>query len=94
MRMYLTIIAYALISTAVFLGACRDSIVHAEAAATAMPSCRKGAGACKPADATRCEKENPSPSISFESTVCDLGQVGLSTKNACEFKFKNNGPGS
>jgi hypothetical protein len=33
------------------------------------------------------------PKISFEQTVCDLGQVGLSTKNSCEFKFTNTGQG-
>ena len=32
-----------------------------------------------------------SPGISFEKMVCDLGHVGLSTKNACEFKFTNTG---
>jgi len=32
-----------------------------------------------------------SPKISFEKTVCDLGQVGLATKNTCEFKFTNTG---
>jgi hypothetical protein len=31
------------------------------------------------------------PSISFERTVCDLGQVGLGIKSACEFKFTNTG---
>ena len=91
MRTYLTIIAYALISTIAFSGICRDLVAHAEGAAAAVPSCCEGAGACKLTDATRCEKENPSPKISFESTVCDLGQVGLSTKNACEFKFINTG---
>jgi len=33
------------------------------------------------------------PKISFEQTVCDLGQVGLGTKNSCEFKFTNTGQG-
>jgi len=91
MRTYLAIIAFTLVSIAAFLGICRDSIANAEGAAAAASSCCKGAKACKSADATRCEKENPSPKISFESTVCDLGLVGLSTKNACEFKFKNTG---
>jgi hypothetical protein len=38
--------------------------------------------------------KNPLPEISFEKTVCDLGQVGLSTKNSCEFEFTNTGPAS
>jgi len=32
-----------------------------------------------------------SPRISFEKTVCDLGDVGQGTKNTCEFKFTNTG---
>ncbi len=36
--------------------------------------------------------KNPLAEISFEKTVCDLGQVGLGTKNTCEFKFTNTGP--
>jgi len=32
--------------------------------------------------------------ISLEQTVCDLDQVGLGTKNSCEFKFTNTGQGS
>jgi len=31
------------------------------------------------------------PRISFEKTVCDLGNVGQGTKNTCEFKFTNTG---
>jgi hypothetical protein len=34
---------------------------------------------------------NLSPKISFEKTVCDLGDVGQGTKNTCEFKFTNTG---
>ena len=34
---------------------------------------------------------NLSPRISFEKTVCDLGNVGQGTKNTCEFKFTNTG---
>ena len=37
--------------------------------------------------------EDVSPKISFEQTVCDLGQVGLGSKNTCEFKFTNTGQG-
>ena len=37
--------------------------------------------------------KDPLPEISFEKTVCDLGQVGLGTKNTCEFKFTNTGQG-
>jgi hypothetical protein len=33
------------------------------------------------------------PSISFEKTVCDLGDVGQGTKNTCEFRFTNTGRG-
>jgi len=33
------------------------------------------------------------PRISFEKTVCDLGDVGQDTKNTCEFKFTNAGQG-
>ncbi|MGB2807299.1 MAG: DUF1573 domain-containing protein [Sedimentisphaerales bacterium] len=33
------------------------------------------------------------PRISFEKTVCDLGDVGQGTKNTCEFKFINTGRG-
>ena len=94
MRTYMTILANVLISTIAFSGICRDSVAHAEGAAVVVPSYSEVAMAGKPANATRGEKENPSPSISFESTVCDLGQVGLSTKNACEFKFRNAGQAS
>ncbi|MHC4088355.1 MAG: DUF1573 domain-containing protein [Planctomycetota bacterium] len=31
--------------------------------------------------------------ISFENTVCDLGDVGQGTKNECEFRFTNTGRG-
>jgi len=31
------------------------------------------------------------PAISFEKTVYDLGDVGQSTKNTCEFRFTNTG---
>jgi hypothetical protein len=37
--------------------------------------------------------EDVLPKISFEQMVCDLGRVGLGTKNACEFKFTNTGQG-
>jgi len=37
------------------------------------------------------DAKNLSPRISFERTVCDLGDVGKGTKNACEFKFTNTG---
>ncbi len=33
------------------------------------------------------------PKISFEETVCDLGDVGQGTKNTCEFRFTNTGRG-
>ena len=33
------------------------------------------------------------PRISFEKTVCDLGDVGQGTKNTCEFRFTNTGQG-
>ena len=33
------------------------------------------------------------PKITFDKTVCDLGEVGQSTKNTCEFKFTNIGQG-
>ena len=33
------------------------------------------------------------PGISFEKTVCDLGEVGQGTKNECEFRFTNTGRG-
>jgi len=39
------------------------------------------------------EIENRLPRISFEKTVCDLGEVGQDTKNTCEFKFTNTGQG-
>jgi hypothetical protein len=43
-------------------------------------------------------KSNPDtnnllPRISFEKTVCDLGDVGQGTKNTCEFRFTNTGRG-
>lgn len=38
-------------------------------------------------------QENHSPSISFEKTVFDLGNVGEGTKNTCEFRFTNTGRG-
>jgi len=37
------------------------------------------------------DAKNLSPRISFEKTVCDLGDVGQGTKNTCEFKFTNIG---
>jgi hypothetical protein len=37
------------------------------------------------------DANNLSPRISFEKTVCDLGDVGWGTKNTCEFKFTNTG---
>ena len=37
------------------------------------------------------DANNLSPRISFEKTVCDLGEVGQGTKNTCEFKFTNTG---
>ncbi|MHC4642210.1 MAG: DUF1573 domain-containing protein [Planctomycetota bacterium] len=41
------------------------------------------------------EPENnlPLPHISFENTVCDLGDIGQDTKNTCEFRFTNTGRG-
>jgi hypothetical protein len=33
------------------------------------------------------------PRITFEKTVCDLGDVGQGTKNTCEFRFTNTGRG-
>jgi len=33
------------------------------------------------------------PGISFEKTVCDIGDVGQGTKNTCEFRFTNTGRG-
>ena len=37
------------------------------------------------------DAKNLLPRISFEKTVCDLGDVGQGTKNTCEFKFTNTG---
>lgn len=37
------------------------------------------------------DANNLSPRISFEKTVCDLGNIGQGTKNTCEFKFTNTG---
>jgi len=37
------------------------------------------------------EQKDISPKISFEKTVCDLGRVGLASRNTCEFKFTNAG---
>jgi len=37
------------------------------------------------------DANNLLPRISFEKTVCDLGDVGRGTKNTCEFKFTNTG---
>jgi len=37
--------------------------------------------------------ENLLPSLSFEKTVYDLGDVGQGTKNTCEFRFTNTGRG-
>jgi len=33
------------------------------------------------------------PRISFETKVCDFGDVGQVTKNTCEFRFTNTGRG-
>jgi hypothetical protein len=35
------------------------------------------------------DSKNVSPRISFEKTVCDLGDIGQGTKNTCEFRFTN-----
>ncbi len=40
---------------------------------------------------TQLDANQPAPKISFEKTVCDLGDVGRGTKNTCEFKFTNTG---
>ncbi len=40
---------------------------------------------------TQLDVNNLWPRISFEKTVCDLGDVGQGTKNTCEFKFTNTG---
>jgi hypothetical protein len=37
--------------------------------------------------------EGLSPSISFEKTLSDIGDVGRGTKNTCEFRFANTGRG-
>ena len=37
--------------------------------------------------------EHHLPGISFEKTVCDLGEVGQGTRNTCEFRFTNTGRG-
>jgi hypothetical protein len=39
------------------------------------------------------ELKNVLSRISFEKTVCDLGDVGPGTKNECEFRFTNTGRG-
>ena len=39
------------------------------------------------------DANNLLPRISFEKTVCYLGDVGQGTKNTCEFKFTNTGSG-
>jgi hypothetical protein len=39
------------------------------------------------------QTDNKLPRISFEKTVCDLGEVGQDTKNTCEFRFTNTGQG-
>jgi len=36
-------------------------------------------------------REELLPRISFEKTVCDLGEVGQDSKNTCGFKFTNTG---
>ena len=37
--------------------------------------------------------DNQLPRISFEKTVCDLGEVSQDSKNTCGFKFTNTGQG-
>jgi hypothetical protein len=37
------------------------------------------------------ESKQKGPRIKFEKLICDLGDVGPSTKNACRFRFKNAG---
>ena len=37
--------------------------------------------------------DNLLPGISFEKTVCDLGEIGQGMKNECEFRFTNTGRG-
>ncbi len=51
-------------------------------------------------DAADCDSEciapacrQNSPRISFDSTVCDLGEVGPGSRNVCEFRFANTGSG-
>ena len=63
---------------------------------TAMTRCHLGCGIvflCLIIGSARAEEANLLPKVSFENTVCDLGQVGLGTKNTCEFKFTNTGRG-
>ena len=91
MRTYWKVIVYSLVSTTAFLGTCLNSIAQAEGATPAKLFCCPAAQACEPANATCCEKENLSPAITFDSTVCDLGRVGLRTKNTCDFRFTNTG---
>jgi len=46
----------------------------------------------EPAIVQTASKENKDgPEITFESLIHDFGEVGVNTKNNCEFKFKNTG---
>ncbi|MHC4640396.1 MAG: DUF1573 domain-containing protein [Planctomycetota bacterium] len=46
----------------------------------------------EPAVVQTASKENKSgPEITFESLIHDFGEVGVNTRNNCEFKFKNTG---
>jgi len=46
----------------------------------------------EPAAVQTVSKENKSgPEITFESLIHDFGEVGVNTRNNCEFKFKNTG---
>jgi hypothetical protein len=40
-----------------------------------------------------CAADRILPMISFEETICNLGEVGQGTKNTCEFRFTNTGRG-
>jgi len=55
-------------------------------------SCVPIAASAESPDSPKSFRQEQSQSqISFENLICDLGEVGTGSKNACEFKFTNKG---
>ncbi len=88
------ILSFAFVSLILFLIlGCQQSAIAQSAKNTAeLPvGASQSPGPSRISPKTSPDANNLSPRISFEKTVCDLGDVGQGTKNTCEFKFTNTG---